>query len=131
MIAATLEADVDDCVERFTHQVDEDSRELLLHGRVTATYRVAVGRPDAPTPVGTFAVTDRLTVQPGTDYGCCILALNAHQRKGGGDRVAIHATPHVEAIGHAVTHGCVRATDRALRSLMARVRLGTPVLIRR
>jgi lipoprotein-anchoring transpeptidase ErfK/SrfK len=117
--------------------IDLSARRLtLLHrGRVTNRYRVAVGTPATPTPVGKFAVTDRLKVRPGTPYGCCILALNGHQPKiaqgwGGGDRIAIHATPDESAIGKAVSHGCVRATNKALRQLMRRVRLGTPVRIK-
>jgi lipoprotein-anchoring transpeptidase ErfK/SrfK len=117
--------------------IDLSARRLsLLHrGKVTNRYRVAIGAPGTPTPIGKFAVTDRLTVRPGTPYGCCILALNGHQPKiaqgwGGGDRIAIHATPDESAIGRAVSHGCVRATNRALRQLMRRVRLGTPVRIK-
>jgi lipoprotein-anchoring transpeptidase ErfK/SrfK len=48
-------------------------------GKVRQQYTVAVGRPDAPTPTGRFAVTDRLsTNNPSGRYGCCILALSAH-----------------------------------------------------
>ena len=60
--------------------------------------------------------------------------MNAHQPKiaqgwGGGDRVAIHATPHTWTLGQAVSHGCVRSSNAALRQLMRRVRIGTPVTI--
>jgi len=116
--------------------VDLSRRSLSVfhHGRQTDVYKVAVGAPGTETPTGRFAVTDRLRVQPGTPYGCCILALTAHQPKiaqgwGGGDRVAIHATPDDSVIGQAVSHGCLRATNKALRQLMRRVRLGTPVTI--
>jgi lipoprotein-anchoring transpeptidase ErfK/SrfK len=107
---------------------------VLDAGKVVRRYLVAIGRPSAPTPTGRFAVTDRLDVPAGTPYGCCILALNAHQPKiaqgwGGGDRIAIHATPATWAIGRRVSHGCVRASDAALKQLMRRVRLGTPVTI--
>jgi lipoprotein-anchoring transpeptidase ErfK/SrfK len=118
--------------------IDLSRRMLTVFHRGTRTdsYRVAIGAPGTPTPIGTFAVTDRLTVKPGTPYGCCILALTAHQPKiaqgwGGGDRVAIHATTDTWTIGKAVSHGCVRATNRALHQLMRRIRLGTPVTIHR
>lgn len=116
--------------------IDLSERTLAVYhrGRRTDVYRVAIGTKATPTPRGRFAVTDRLTVKPGTPYGCCILALTAHQPQiaqgwGGGDRVAIHATPDTWAIGHAVSHGCVRATNKALHELMRHVRLGTPVWI--
>jgi len=108
---------------------------LFHRGKLTNTYKVAIGAPGTPTPTGTFAITDRLTVPPGTAYGCCILALTAHQDKiaqgwGGGDRVAIHATPDTSALGKSVSHGCVRGSNAALHELMRRVRLGTPVTIK-
>jgi lipoprotein-anchoring transpeptidase ErfK/SrfK len=123
--------------EPRTIVIDLSRRSLSVfhRGKLTDTYKVAVGTKATPTPTGKFAITDRLrTGNPASDYGCCILALNAHQPKilqgwGGGDRVAIHATPATWAIGHAVSHGCVRATNEALRQLMRHVRLGTPVTI--
>ncbi len=117
--------------------IDLSRRTLTVfhRGKLTDRYKVAVGTDATPTPRGKFAVTDRLrTGNPASDYGCCILALNGHQPKiaqgwGGGDRVAIHATPHTWTLGHAVSHGCVRSTNAALRQLMRHVRIGTPVTI--
>jgi lipoprotein-anchoring transpeptidase ErfK/SrfK len=117
--------------------IDLSRRTLTVfhRGKRTDRYKVAIGTKATPTPRGRFAVTDRLrTGDPKSDYGCCILALNARQPKiaqgwGGGDRVAIHATPHTWTLGHRVSHGCVRASNPALRRLMAQMRLGTPVTI--
>jgi lipoprotein-anchoring transpeptidase ErfK/SrfK len=117
--------------------VDLSERTLSVfhRGRRTDTYKVAIGTAATPTPRGRFAVTDRLTTsEDNGEYGCCILALTGHQPKiaqgwGGGDRVAIHATPHAWTIGKPVSHGCLRASNRALHRLMRQVRLGTPVTI--
>jgi lipoprotein-anchoring transpeptidase ErfK/SrfK len=116
--------------------IDLSRRSLTVfhRGRLTDTYKVAIGTQATPTPRGKFAITDRLTVKPGTAYGCCILALTAHQPKiaqgwGGGDRVAIHATPDTSVIGKRVSHGCVRASNKALHRLMRQMRLGAPVTI--
>jgi lipoprotein-anchoring transpeptidase ErfK/SrfK len=117
--------------------IDLSDRTLSVfhRGERTDTYKVAIGTAATPTPRGRFAVTDRLTTGDANgDYGCCILALTGHQPKiaqgwGGGDRVAIHATPHTWTIGKRVSHGCVRATNKALHRLMRQVRLGTPVTI--
>jgi hypothetical protein len=115
--------------------LSRNSLTVFHRGKMTDVYKVAIGTAVTPTPSGKFAVTDRLrTGNPASDYGCCILALTAHQPKilqgwGGGDRVAIHATPHTWTLGHAVSHGCVRASNAALKQLMRRIRLGTPVTI--
>jgi hypothetical protein len=112
-------------------------RELtVLHaGRPVERFTVAVGRPSAPTPTGRFAVTDLLhTGDPTGPYGCCILALSAeapHAIQGwyGGNRIAIHSTPEVSSIGHAVSHGCLRLTIAEGEWLIAHIPLGTPTLI--
>ncbi|MBI5106705.1 MAG: L,D-transpeptidase, partial [Solirubrobacterales bacterium] len=117
--------------------VDLSRRTLMVfhRGKLTDRYRVAIGTPQTPTPVGRFAVTDRLRVSSGGPYGCCILALSARQPHiaqgwGGGDRIAIHATPDESSVGGAVSHGCLRATEATMRRLMRQIRLGTPVRIK-
>jgi lipoprotein-anchoring transpeptidase ErfK/SrfK len=106
------------------------------NGKVRQQYTVAVGRPDAPTPTGRFAVTDRLsTGNPSGPYGCCILALSAHsphaiQDWSGGNRIAIHSTPDTGSIGQSVSHGCVRLTLAEGKWLLDHIPLGTPTIIR-
>lgn len=96
---------------------------------------VAIGTPSAPTPKGTFAITDKLlTGEPNGPYGCCALALTAHQPHilqgwGGGDRIAIHATPSPETIGQAASHGCLRAATKVMRRLVYEIPLGSRVRI--
>jgi hypothetical protein len=107
-------------------------RLTLYHGRhAVRSFRVGIGAPGTATPVGEFAVTDKL---PGSRfspvYGCCILALSGHQThlpRGwtGGSRLAIHGG----SFG-AVSTGCVHASTAALQFLMAHVPLGTRVTIR-
>ena len=121
---------------RASITVDLATRMLTLrnNGAVVTRIKVAIGARGSPTPVGVFAVTDKL---PGrrfsTVYGCCILALSAHQPllpsgwRPGNYRVAIHGGG---GIGAAVSAGCLRASERSLRYLMAHVPLGTPVTIR-
>jgi len=118
--------------------VDRSRRMLTVRraGRVVRRLPVAVGRPGTPTPLGRFAVTDRLRTGRGdSPYGCCALALSGHQTKllpgwPGGDRLAIHATPQPETIGKAASLGCLRASDRHMRALMRIVPLGAPVFVR-
>lgn len=112
-------------------------RAVLKRGdRTIRRITVAVGRPGNETPLGRFAVTDKLRPKdPTSPYGCCAVALSGHQTKlvpgwPGGDRLAIHGTPQPETVGRAVSLGCMRAATRDIRVLMRRVPLGTPVIIR-
>ncbi len=108
---------------------------VLSEGRLVARYTVGIGATYAPTPVGRFAVTDRLvTGDPRGPYGCCILALSAtapHAIPGwtGGNRIAIHATPDAETIGEPDSHGCLHVTQAEARWLIEHVPLGTPTVI--
>ncbi|HEY2772274.1 MAG TPA: L,D-transpeptidase [Solirubrobacteraceae bacterium] len=108
---------------------------VLNNGKTQKRYTVAVGRPTAPTPTGSFAVTDRLdTGDPAGPYGCCILALSAKsphaiQGWGGGDRIAIHSTPETSSIGLPVSHGCMRLSLAEGRWLLGHIPLGTPTVI--
>jgi hypothetical protein len=119
--------------------VDRSRRRLELHdgARVALRIPVAVGRPGNPTPLGRYAVTDRLhTRGAGSPYGCCAIALTGHQVHlpagwPGGDRLAIHGTPEPSSVGHAESLGCLRARTSGLRVLIRRVPLGAPVFVLR
>jgi len=124
--------------EQWAITVDLSARRATLRklGRRVLTFPVAVGAPEHPTPPGRYGVTDRLrTAAAGSPYGCCILALTGHQPEvpqgwTGGDRLAIHGTSDPASVGAPVSHGCLRAGGQALRFLMRRVPLGTPVVVR-
>jgi len=124
---------------RWSLEADLSRRRVTVRrgGRVVRGFRVAIGRPSAPTPTGRFAVTDRLTTgDDGGPYGCCVLALSGHQPSvpqgwGGGDRLALHATAAVQSIGHEASLGCLRTTNAIMRRLVQRVPLGTVMTIRR
>jgi lipoprotein-anchoring transpeptidase ErfK/SrfK len=89
--------------------------------------RIDIGAAGSSTPVGRYAVTDKL---PGGNfspvYGCCILALSGHQ---GSRRLAIHGTPSGFAPGYANSEGCLHAKTSDLRYLMRVIPLGTPVFV--
>jgi lipoprotein-anchoring transpeptidase ErfK/SrfK len=122
---------------RLALRADLSSHTLtLLRGhRVVRRIDVAIGRAGSETPTGRFAVTDKLAGSSyGPYYGCCILALNAHQLHTppgwtGGNRIAIHGTDSPSSIGTAASAGCLRAADADLEVLMKRVPVGTPVSI--
>ena len=117
---------------------DLSKRRLLVRhdGKVVRRIRIGVGRAGHSTPKGQFAVTDRLKVRdPGSPYGCCVLALTGHQNRlppgwPGGDRLAVHATSDLSGLGNAVSLGCMRSHPADARWLIKRVPLGSPVFIR-
>ena len=122
---------------RWTLRASLSQRRLsvLRDGRLVRTIPVAIGAPTSPTPVGRFAVAEKVTGPFGPAYGCCILALTARQPRlpPGWNRsityyVAIHAG---SGQGAAVSAGCLHATEADVRYLMRTVPLGTPVQISR
>jgi lipoprotein-anchoring transpeptidase ErfK/SrfK len=137
-VAWVRERDVRVTRTRINLVLDRSRRLLLLRDghRVLRRMTVGVGRSSSPTPTGRFAVTDKLAGgHYGPYYGCCIVALSAHQPNlppgwTGGDRIAIHGTNAPWTIGTASSAGCPHARDADLRVLMRRVPLGAPVFIR-
>jgi lipoprotein-anchoring transpeptidase ErfK/SrfK len=118
---------------RLSLEVDLSTRLLRVHrgNRVTRSLRVGIGAPGTPTPVGRFAVTDKLDGAAFSPvYGCCILALSAHQAHlpagwTGGNLIAIHGG----STAGAISNGCVHAATTDLLYLMRVVPLGTPVVV--
>jgi lipoprotein-anchoring transpeptidase ErfK/SrfK len=118
---------------RVTIDVDLSARLLRVRNgtRVVRRIRVGTGASASPTPVGRFAITDKLRgADYSTAYGCCILALSGHQTNlprgwTGGDRLAIHGG----STAGAVSSGCLHASTRDLVYLMRSVPLGALVVI--
>jgi hypothetical protein len=125
-------------LQRVTWKIHIDlskRRGVLLHqGKRYGAFALGIGTPTYKTPTGRFGVTDRLAGVPGGPYGCCALALTAHQPNvpqdwPGGDRIAVHGTPDPSSVGVPSTHGCLRADDDSMQLLMAKVPIGTQVVI--
>jgi lipoprotein-anchoring transpeptidase ErfK/SrfK len=120
---------------RSTVAIDVDLSGRLLRvwrrGIVVLRATVGIGAARTPTPIGRFGVTDELSGFNPAAYGCCILALSAHQTHlppgwPGGDRIAIHGGG---GLGAATSNGCLHASGAVLRWLMRRVPLGTQVVV--
>jgi lipoprotein-anchoring transpeptidase ErfK/SrfK len=121
--------------------VDLSSRRLSLYrkGRLVARPRVVVGARGTPTPVGLFAIYDRvLQRDPDGFTGPWVLPLTAHSESlqhfdGGPGLVALHGRdgPSLyDPLGTARSHGCVRMNNGWI-SHLARMMKGTAVQIRR
>lgn len=96
---------------------------------------VAVGAPSAPTPIGSFFVTEVLQLtDPQNVYGPYALGLSAFSNTytsfdGGPGQVAIHGTNQPWVIGGYASHGCVRLANADIARVAAMVPAGTPVTI--
>jgi lipoprotein-anchoring transpeptidase ErfK/SrfK len=117
----------------FSLEVDRSARRLTVWrmGVALRRFSVGVGRAISPTPLGRFAITDKLENFMPTIYGCCILALSGRQTHlptgwNGGNRLAIHVG---SGVGGAVSAGCLRARESDVRYLMATVPLGTQIVV--
>jgi hypothetical protein len=126
-----------DCVH-WAMRANLKKRRLYVqhNGRTMRRFVIAVGRPGNSTPRGRFSVTDKLRVtDPGSPYGCCVLALSGHQTHlppgwPGGDRLAVHATTELSSLGKATSLGCMRVTSAQAQWLIKTIPLGTPLFVK-
>jgi hypothetical protein len=126
-----------DCVH-WAMRANLKKRRLYVqhNGSTVRRFVIAVGRPGNGTPPGRFSVTDKLRVtDPGSPYGCCVLALSGHQTHlppgwPGGDRLAVHATKELTSLGQAASLGCMRVTSAQARWLIKTIPLGTPLFVK-
>ena len=72
---------------------------------------------------------------PGSPYGCCVLALTGDQTNlpdywPGGDRLAVHATSDESSVRTPASLGCLRTRAFRARWLIETVPIGAPIFIR-
>jgi lipoprotein-anchoring transpeptidase ErfK/SrfK len=110
--------------------------ELLRAGHVVLRSPISTGAPDMPTPLGRFYVKERLIpTDPNGPWGPAALGTSAYSDvlkswvEGG--PIGIHGTDDPSAIGRAVSHGCIRLPNDAMRRLYALTPAGTPIVILR
>ena len=124
--------------------VDRSARTLKLFNgtRLLRSYRIAVGMPDHPTPLGRWKVVSRqympswynpgsawasgmpnyIAPGPSNPLGTRALALNA-------SGILIHGTSKDFSIGAAASHGCMRMHRWNIEALYPLVPVGTRVWI--
>ena len=113
--------------------VDRSARtiDLFRDAHVLLHARVAVGAPGWETPLGQFYVTARF-VPDDPFLGVFAFETSAYSKLTdwpGGGIVGIHGTSAPQLIGQAISHGCVRVTNRTARQLQRHVKVGTPISI--
>lgn len=111
------------------------SRFALYHyanGQLVQSFRVAVGRPSTPTPLGLFYIWGSQAVNS-APYAPGIFALSGFtvQPVPGflGARVGLHGWTDASVMGQQVSNGCVRVATAEMNQILTRFILGTPVRI--
>jgi lipoprotein-anchoring transpeptidase ErfK/SrfK len=124
--------------EPYRAQINLRSHRLIVRrdGSVVISAPVGVGRAVTPTPAGTYYIVSRIRpYDPGSVYGAFAFGLSAHSNVftsfgfGGDGRIGLHGTNDPSGVGHDVSHGCIRMTNRVILRLSRMLPLGTPVTI--
>jgi len=122
-------------VRRLLVSLSDRKLALVKNGQVVKIYRVAIGEPATPSPVGEFKIVNRvanptyyhkgqiIAAGKGNPVGSRWMGLSA---KGYG----FHGTNQPNSIGKAASTGCIRMSKRDLEELFARVEVGDAVEIR-
>jgi lipoprotein-anchoring transpeptidase ErfK/SrfK len=117
--------------------VDLSQRRVTLFrdGRPVLVTTAVIGSPATPTPTGRYYVNQRLlAANPTGAYGPGAVGISAFspalQSWAQGGPIAIHGTDAPDMLGFAVSHGCVRVSNAAIRVLLRLADDGTPVEIR-
>ena len=105
--------------------------DFYVGGKRVRTGRVAVGAPGMETPLGLFYVQAKF------DPSWPVLGAYAFETSGysklsdwpGGGVVGVHGTNAPQLIGQAVSHGCVRLSNKDIQYLRSVVAVGTPIKI--
>lgn len=86
------------------------------------SYPVAIGKPETPTPVGTFTIVNKIVNPANKFLGTRWMGLSI-------PRYGIHGTPLTWTIGTMASHGCVRMYNWDVEELFPQVPIGTTVEI--
>ena len=104
-------------------------------GRRLRSYPAIVGKPATPTPTGEYFVEENVAVPSQRPGGPFALATSdrsdvLEEFDGGPGQIAIHGLDNLGGqLGTAISHGCIRLTDSAIRWLAERIAPGVPVTI--
>jgi hypothetical protein len=116
-------------------------RQVYVYQGTTAiaTYPVAIGRPDTPTPTGEFQVFEMIedpawqnprtgeVEPPGADGSLGTRWIGFVEMPNG--VIGFHGTPNRSSIGRAASHGCVRMRNEDVVAMFEHVRVGTVVTV--
>lgn len=105
----------------FRINISAKTLSVYRNGVIIKEYPIATGKPDTPTPTGTFTVINK-QLDPGGPYGTRWLGLS---KKGYG----IHGTNAPDSIGTNASNGCIRMFNSDIEELFDITNTGTVVRI--
>jgi lipoprotein-anchoring transpeptidase ErfK/SrfK len=107
---------------------------LLRAGRAIFRAPVGVGAARFPTPRGRFYVRNKLTRFRNPFYGPIAFGTSARSVSltdwPAGGFIGIHGTNRPDLLPGAVSHGCIRLRNAAIRRLARLMPIGTPLTVR-
>ncbi len=110
----------------YTILIEVDKKQLKLVDRenesIIKTYPIATGKPNSPTPLGTFKIAEK--AQWGEGFGTRWMGLNVPWGKYG-----IHGTNKPGSIGGNLSAGCIRMRNQDVEELYSMVKHSTIVTI--
>jgi lipoprotein-anchoring transpeptidase ErfK/SrfK len=106
---------------------------LFRAGRPVFSADVGVGRPQWPTPRGTFYVRNKLTRYRSPAYGPVAFGTSARSPTltdwPAGGFVGIHGTDRPDLLPGRVSHGCIRLRNEDILALARLMPVGTPLVV--
>ncbi len=94
---------------------------LYRQGSFVKAYTVATGKPNTPTPTGTFTIVNK-QIDPGGPFGTRWMGLSE-------PHYGIHGTNNPASIGQSASNGCIRMYNCDVNELFNDVAVGTVVRI--
>ena len=118
-------------------QVSLSAHQITVTDKSAVLYQgpVATGAAATPTPTGSYYIRVLLrSSDPNSVYGPFAFGLSAHSDalttfSGSDAEIGLHGNNDTSALGHNVSHGCIRMDNTAITRLSAILPLGTPVNI--
>lgn len=106
-----------------------------------ASYPIAIGRKGWETPTGNFTVLEMVRDPDWENpFNGTVIPAGPNNPLGerwigfwsdGRNTIGFHGTQAEHLIGQAVSHGCIRMRNRDVKALFEKVRVGTPVIIKK
>ena len=114
----------------------EHKLQLLESDNVVLEAPIVGGKPETPTPLGKYYITDPVDLQarPNGAYGAYALGISGYSEvlktfNGGPGQIAIHGGAFESNLGQDVSNGCIRVLNDIILQIATTVPLGTPVEI--
>lgn len=124
-LTGTVEAQKKTQPTSFTLRIELDQPVLSVYrnGSFYGRYKVALGNPETPTPVGRWHIVDKQQ-NWGGGFGTRWLGLDVPWGTYG-----IHGTNRPESIGHYASNGCIRMNNVDVEALYNLIPIGTDIII--